>query len=118
MEFVSEITKHHEPEKTIFWAYDLHRSQKKNKQTNKKPEMGTRKKQIYRKKYFTMILWFKIRMKLYFVENCKFSFLFRVDCTLWLYESYVNHLVYAFSKYGALDVDTLEIACGPADHGS
>ena len=60
MEFVSEITKHHEPEKTIFWAYYLHRSQKKNKQTNKqtkKPEMGTRKKQIYRKKYFTMILW-------------------------------------------------------------
>ena len=94
---------------------------KQNKQTNKqtkKPEMGTRKKQIYRKKYFTMILWFKVRMKLYFVENCKFSFLFRVDCTLWLYESYVNHLVYAFSKYGALNVDTLEIACGPADHGS
>ena len=94
---------------------------KQNKQTNKqtkKPEMGTRKKQIYRKKYFTMILWFKIRMKLYFVENCKFSFLFRVDCTLWLYESYVNHLVYAFSKYGALNVDNLEIACGPADYGS
>ena len=107
------ITKHQEPEKQTFErAIFIDRKKKK------KLEMGTRKKQIYHKKYFMMILWFKVRMKLYFVENCKFSFLFRVDCTLWFYESYVNHLVYAFSKYGALNVDTLEIVCGPADHGS
>ena len=37
----------------------------------KNNEMGIKGKQMYYKKTYVMvILWFKVRIKLYFVENC------------------------------------------------
>ena len=41
----------------------------------KNNEMGIKGKQMYYKKTYVMvILWFKVRIKLYFVKNCKVFF--------------------------------------------
>ena len=51
----------------------------------KNNEMGIKGKQMYYKKTYvmvTVILWFKVRIKLYFVENCKVFFCFvLIVCT-------------------------------------
>lgn len=83
----------------------------------KNNEMGIKGKQMYYKKtYLMVILWFKVRIKLYFVENCKVFFvlcqLFALVLwpgasksfltTKWLafgYFSHVKHLVCTFSEY-------------------